>query len=250
MFRRNRSLLGVLPLGIALSVAVRSRAETQPTAMDTAISQLASRIAIPLEKLHATKIVFADLKGPDGQTHPAGRWISDQLANSCKKDFPGLEIMIRPEHEESAAGLAEAGKQKQAFKSVEEWARSVGANVFITGTFARPRDHIGISLQAFSTSDSRISLGEATGLLPVSDAITGLSAEPMPSQKSGVPRAGTAGVSIPQCIYCPPPRYSGDARKAKVEGTVVLQVVVTSDGRATNIVIVKRSRQRAGHASS
>jgi periplasmic protein TonB len=55
----------------------------------------------------------------------------------------------------------------------------------------------------------------------------------------GAFRAGVNGVGVPECIYCPPPLYSDDARKAKYMGSVVLQVTVTADGRAINISIVK-----------
>ena len=55
----------------------------------------------------------------------------------------------------------------------------------------------------------------------------------------GVFRPGTGGVGYPACLYCPDPQYSEEARKAKYQGTVVLQVVVTADGRATNIQVVK-----------
>ncbi|HKW56940.1 MAG TPA: energy transducer TonB [Candidatus Acidoferrum sp.] len=55
----------------------------------------------------------------------------------------------------------------------------------------------------------------------------------------GAFRAGINGVGIPECLYCPPPLYSDDARKAKYMGSVVLQVTVTSDGRAVNIAIIK-----------
>jgi periplasmic protein TonB len=55
----------------------------------------------------------------------------------------------------------------------------------------------------------------------------------------GAFHAGVNGVGIPECIYCPPPLYSDDARKAKYMGSVVLQVTVTADGRAVNISIIK-----------
>lgn len=239
MLKKNYSLIRILLLAIALPLAPASRAQTSSTSTDIAISQLATRIAGPLQRMHATKIVFADLKGPDGQTHPFGRWIADQLANSCNKSFSGLEIIIRSENEEAAKGGDEAGNQKQSFNSVEEWARSVGANVFVTGSFAKTANGIGISLRALSSSDPPRALAEAMGLVPVSDVITGLSTEPIPSPKDGIPRSGIGGVGVPDCIYCPAPRYSGDARKAKVEGTVVLQVVITTDGRATNVKILK-----------
>jgi protein TonB len=55
----------------------------------------------------------------------------------------------------------------------------------------------------------------------------------------GAFRAGTNGVGIPVCLYCPTPQYSDEARKAKYQGTVVLQVTITTDGRAINISVVK-----------
>jgi periplasmic protein TonB len=55
----------------------------------------------------------------------------------------------------------------------------------------------------------------------------------------GAFRAGVNGVGIPICLYCPIPQYSDEARKAKYQGTVVLQVTITTDGRAVNISVVK-----------
>jgi TonB family protein len=52
-------------------------------------------------------------------------------------------------------------------------------------------------------------------------------------------RAGSNGVGYPTCVYCPDAKYSEEARKAKFQGVVLLQVTVTPDGRATNIQIVR-----------
>ena len=74
-----------------------------------------------------------------------------------------------------------------------------------------------------------IGSGDGAGLGPGSGGGTG----------GGVFRAGVNGVGIPVCIYCPDPQYSEEARKAKFQGTVVLQVIITADGRASNISISK-----------
>jgi len=50
---------------------------------------------------------------------------------------------------------------------------------------------------------------------------------------------GRGGVGYPECAYCPDAKYSEEARKAKFQGIVMLQVVVTPDGRATNIEVVQ-----------
>jgi protein TonB len=46
-------------------------------------------------------------------------------------------------------------------------------------------------------------------------------------------------VSLPKCAYCPDPQYTDEAREAKLQGTVTLQVLVGADGRALQIRIVR-----------
>ena len=74
-----------------------------------------------------------------------------------------------------------------------------------------------------------IGSGSGGGLGPGSGGGTG----------GGAFRPGTGGVGYPTCLYCPEPQYSEDARKAKYQGTVMLQVIIQPDGHATNIEIVK-----------
>jgi protein TonB len=74
-----------------------------------------------------------------------------------------------------------------------------------------------------------IGSGNGGGLGPGSGGGTG----------GGAFRPGTGGVGYPACLYCPEPQYSEDARKAKFQGIVVLQVIIQPDGHATNIQVVK-----------
>lgn len=47
------------------------------------------------------------------------------------------------------------------------------------------------------------------------------------------------GLVQPVCVYCPSPTYTDDARHGKVQGTVTLQVLVDTDGRARQIRVIK-----------
>ena len=80
-----------------------------------------------------------------------------------------------------------------------------------------------------SGTGTGIGSGEGGGLGPGSGGGTG----------GGAYRPGVNGVGYPSCVYCPDPKYSEEARKAKYQGTVVLQAVITPDGRATEIQVVK-----------
>lgn len=53
------------------------------------------------------------------------------------------------------------------------------------------------------------------------------------------PRAGVNGVGVPKCTYCPAPEYSEEARDAKYQGTVLLDIVVTTEGKTTNVIVIK-----------
>jgi protein TonB len=47
------------------------------------------------------------------------------------------------------------------------------------------------------------------------------------------------GVSMPTCNLCPYPVYTDEARHVKVQGTVMLRVLVGADGRASEIRVVR-----------
>jgi protein TonB len=56
---------------------------------------------------------------------------------------------------------------------------------------------------------------------------------------NGPYRPGFNGVGYPTCVYCPDATYSEEARKAKYQGLVLLQVIVSADGRASHIEVVR-----------
>jgi len=55
----------------------------------------------------------------------------------------------------------------------------------------------------------------------------------------GAFRAGVNGVGSPSCFYMPNPPYSEEARKAKYSGVVLVDAVVTLDGRVTEPRVIK-----------
>jgi TonB family protein len=184
-------------------------------------------------------VVVADLRGPEGQTHPLGKYLADQLSVSLQKDFPNLQVIDRPQQKTTPNDQAHSGDKGPAFEDVKNWARDLGANVVITGSFAKVTQGIGVSLLPTFCNDSRRWLGLTNGLIPITDEITALSSDPIPSPKNGIARAGAGGTTSPICVYCPDPLYTDAARAAKYEGTVVLNVVVTAQGRAEQITVAK-----------
>jgi TonB family protein len=50
---------------------------------------------------------------------------------------------------------------------------------------------------------------------------------------------GQGGIGEPVCLYCPNPPYTDEARKARVQGTVLLEVVMLPDGRAGEVRVIR-----------
>ncbi len=63
--------------------------------------------------------------------------------------------------------------------------------------------------------------------------------EPVQAPKfvDGAYTAGVGGIGSPSCVACPEPSYSDQARSAKISGIVVLHLIVTAEGRPTNIQV-------------
>ena len=53
-------------------------------------------------------------------------------------------------------------------------------------------------------------------------------------------RPGRDGVGYASCLYCPNPGMTPAAKDAKVQGVVLLQIVIGSDGRARDIQIIRK----------
>jgi len=220
------------------SSAQISAAPSAVNDFDAALGQLAFQIAGPLEKDKVKRVIVADLLDANGRSHPVGRFLADKLSSVLLREYPTLEI-ISFSHSQSILDESIARDDEQTLQETQKWAREHGAKVVITGSFSKAAEGIGISLAAIKT-DSGQAYAQTGRLVPISEEINAIvSTAPIAPPKAGVARAGFGGVGLPVCVHCPIPKYSAKARAAKYQGTVVLEVEVTTKGTVANIVIIK-----------
>jgi TonB family protein len=55
----------------------------------------------------------------------------------------------------------------------------------------------------------------------------------------GIARVGTSGIAPPTCSHCPDPKYTAEARSAKYEGNIVLEAVITTEGKAAYVRAIR-----------
>jgi len=98
-------------------------------------------------------------------------------------------------------------------------------------------DNMGLPWMPDPNNSSGRGRGHTIGDGPAGDSIgdtpgDGIGQDPTP----GFYKPGT---TLPSCAYCPDPQYTDEAREAKLQGKVTLQVLVGADGRAARIRIVQ-----------
>lgn len=102
--------------------------------------------------------------------------------------------------------------------------------------FANPVTHIGLPWMLSDTNSGgpgkNHGIGEGPG--------HGMGDEGWNGEGFGADGRSYANVvSWPACTYCPDPSYTEAARKEKLQGTVTLRILVTADGRAERVRVVR-----------
>jgi TonB family protein len=81
-------------------------------------------------------------------------------------------------------------------------------------------------VEEFAFPDSEVE-SDLSPLEPFSTTLPALDSSSIPLVSS----AGADGISSPSCLYCPNPNYADPARAAKFNGTVIMAVTVSPEGR-------------------
>jgi TonB family protein len=231
----------------------QSGARTTGAAYSGDLHTLAARIlkragAAKCHRGHCT-ILVANFIGPSGSTSRLGIQLADSLSAELAAQAHGIQIVDRSRLREFLDRERIPSNLLKDRDAARWLASQLKADVVLTGTIEQLGDRWNLLTELLNLSDKGIGPQEATWLT-IADPQSSLeSLEPYeeegpaasPSVAKGTTpsRVGVNGVGVPECIYCPPPLYTDTAQKLKFNGTVVLQVTVSEEGRAEDISVVK-----------
>lgn len=193
-------------------------------------------------------IVVTNFVLPDGNTSQYGMQLADELSKELASRRNNFQVIDRSLLQDSLAKDRIPAKSMNAgvLRSI---AFALKARFVVVGTTTKTNDDVvQLSAEVFDVADKDWAGYSAVASLVAPISNDDLSpSEPYPplppitatSSGEKVYRAGVDGVSMPHCIYMPNPPYSEEARKFKVNGTVLFDAVINPVGRLENTRITR-----------
>ena len=224
-----------LVLAFALLIAPRANAQ-QPE-----INALAARVAEEFPKEDKSKkVIVFDFIGPDKTFTALGQKIADDFSEALSKASSNLTIINR-------SLIAEAFDNypvpSEIFEKpeLELWlTKKLGANFMVPGKLQKEGEDLALSVHIYKADGTPVKGFKVK--LPLTEQIKSLmdiSAATDPCEPAEDPSNNKNQSSYAACVYCPTAPFSSEAIKHHTQGTVVLGVLVGTDGVAHNISVLK-----------
>lgn len=239
MVANTRSPVRFLPaLFLAFTVVPSARPQEHPH-----VGDLASQIAVAIGQLSLKSIVVFDFTGPDTFVTPVGGMLADDLSDVLATSSTKFKVIDRV-RAVKALDSNRLAPEITADQEVAAWiAQSVGAEAALVGRLSREGGNIELSVDCLLAKEGK-SLKSFQATFPLTDkwkTDLGLNIDPNSSVGAMLGTRTNPGATFPQCTSCPAPEFPQAARKLNARGTVTLQIVVGTDGKARDIRVVKSS---------
>jgi TonB family protein len=226
----------LLALFLAVIAVPRVRAQEHPD-----VRALASQVAGYMEQISKKSIIVFDFTGPNTFVTPVGRMLANDLSDVLATSSRKFKVVDRVR----AANALESNRLAPeiiADPEVAAWiAQNLGADVALIGRLSGDARSIQLALDCLYVKEGKV-LQSFQTKFPLTDKWkTELATNIDPDSSVGIASGAgmDSGASLPRCISCPAPEFPRAARDQPIRETLILQVVVGTDGKARDLTVVR-----------
>ena len=199
------------------------------------LDDLASQIAKEVKPLKPHLVAVADFRSPYGSSLQQGHYfaltLSTLLQDQAKKNFTvaghtAFDVDLSRLHL-----TVEALTPSDSFRDA---ASKIGVEVLVTGSLEKRGNSYFLQVTPVRIASVEW-LPTLTATIESNEFFESMF-RPFPLDVPVLTnKAAATDLSMPSCVYCPDPSYSDPARRAKINGYAVFQVLVSPDGQAQQI---------------
>jgi TonB family protein len=190
---------------------------------------LNEQLANDIVKAKLRSVIIVDFQDRQGKPSILGWYVADELSENWLAEKQKFRVLDRSELKDTRVEREDLGPEMlKRLGSV--W----GVDAIITGTVETTPEHYVVATRIRRVADDA-TIADESFSVPHSRILDLL--KPLPDPNS-ISRAGINGVDVPTCTACPVPGYTDRARAAKIQGNIVLSIVVSEDGRTEAVVAI------------
>jgi TonB family protein len=243
-------------LALVLLAPSPAHPQEQPD-LDALASKAAAQIHKSL-KSGGNKILVIDFADPQAKASGLGVLLADRFADSLRKNTQGLVVLDRADYARATADDILTPEARADEQSAKCYCRQLSADFAVEGMIDNSNGPIQLHLRVTRLSDWK-RIFDGTASLPLrselradistpvdpspSSSGSGRNAWTNPDVPLGIADAARTPASIkgfvPACIYCPNAQFSDAAVKTKAQGTILLNVIVDTEGHPSSISVAR-----------
>jgi hypothetical protein len=220
-------LVATLLFFLLLALPAVSSAPEDLSELDRAAEILAMKLASPIPHI----VEVADFTSPNGAPSKQGEYVLLSFVPALQ--FHGKGSLLVKDHSEFVKLLAgEKIKPPELSSQVvlKRLAGLTGVDLLVVGTIARTSTDYTFHISAIHVPDGGV-LDTESGPLSDVDFLDSLGKPFPPQLDQPIYQVGVNGVSFPVCKYMPDPQYNDFARRLHIQGKVVIEAVLSPEGR-------------------
>lgn len=193
------------------------------------LAALNEQLANDLLKAKLRSVIIVDFQDTSGKPSTMGWYVADELSENWLAEKQKFRVLDRSELKDTRVE-----REDLAPEMLKRLGSVWGVDAIITGTVEISPEHYIVSAAIRRVADGTTVAAESF-TVPHSRILDLLKPLPYPNN---ILRAGINGVDVPTCTACPLPGYTDRARAAKIQGNIVLSIVVSEDGRTEAVVAI------------
>lgn len=199
------------------------------------VDDLASKITKELKPFKPHLVAVVDFRSFDDSAKPQGHyfaWIlSSYLEERSKHKFA---VASHVDFDKDLANLNVSSSTLVPGEALQSAAPRIGADVLITGTIEKLGNSYRLRVTPINVRDGK-SLSTIDQSIKMTDFMESF-VTPFPSNILDARAKGNLlSIAMPSCIRCPDPSYNELARSKKVNGSCVLNVLISESGEPQQI---------------
>ncbi|MGH9864350.1 MAG: energy transducer TonB [Candidatus Acidiferrales bacterium] len=240
-----KTLLRISALFLVALFCLAIPSFAQQEQIDALAAKTASAIAKSLRKSSGSRLVIVVFSEPSTGPTGLGAKLADEFTSALTAH--GISLMS------SATFQATVQREKVSPSALTNRetagciASDAGAEVVVDGILRPTGNKIELAVSAIRARDAK-EIFKTKIDFDHSPEIDKLESEKLPSGPTPVdakkPTEGTAeggakGYTLPKCLYCPTPKYADRAFRMREKGTIVLDLILGTDGRAHSVTVLR-----------